>query len=219
MKTINLIKNASTIIIIFFVIIVNLFVFQKTTLSVSAHRSGCHRWHSCPSDSGSYSCGDTGYSNYCGNSYSAGPTLYQQGQTNGTTHANVTNRTNIISNAQATGATAGYSDGVNGRARDSSIPVNNICGLEVKFASPQDSAYTTSFQSSYSSACTVLYSSAYVTSYNSSFDNGTKVNNDSKTLAATNTKKADNSGGNGWLWWVGGLGLFYGAAIYYDRKH
>jgi len=32
---------------------------------VFAHRSGCHRWHSCPSDSGSYSCGDTGHSNYC----------------------------------------------------------------------------------------------------------------------------------------------------------
>lgn len=26
-----------------------------------AHRDGCHRWHSCPSDSGSYSCGDAGY--------------------------------------------------------------------------------------------------------------------------------------------------------------
>jgi hypothetical protein len=26
-----------------------------------AHRSGCHRWHSCPSDSGSYGCGDLGY--------------------------------------------------------------------------------------------------------------------------------------------------------------
>lgn len=33
---------------------------------VLAHRSGCHRWHSCPSDSGSYTCGDTGHSNYCG---------------------------------------------------------------------------------------------------------------------------------------------------------
>ena len=28
----------------------------------SAHQSGCHRWHSCPSDSGSYVCGDAGYS-------------------------------------------------------------------------------------------------------------------------------------------------------------
>lgn len=26
-----------------------------------AHRDGCHRWHSCPSDSGSYVCGDAGY--------------------------------------------------------------------------------------------------------------------------------------------------------------
>jgi LPXTG-motif cell wall-anchored protein len=31
----------------------------------SAHRNGCHRWHSCPSDSGSYVCGDLGYDTYC----------------------------------------------------------------------------------------------------------------------------------------------------------
>lgn len=31
-----------------------------------AHRSGCHRWHSCPSDTGSYVCGDLGYTTYCG---------------------------------------------------------------------------------------------------------------------------------------------------------
>jgi endonuclease YncB( thermonuclease family) len=30
-----------------------------------AHSSGCHRWHSCPSDSGSYTCGDLGYDTYC----------------------------------------------------------------------------------------------------------------------------------------------------------
>lgn len=34
-----------------------------------AHQSGCHRWHSCPSDTGSYVCGDLGYDSYCG--YSA----------------------------------------------------------------------------------------------------------------------------------------------------
>ncbi len=50
----------------------------KTTLSVTlllsivlpsskveAHRSGCHRWHSCPSDTGSYVCGDLGYTSQC----------------------------------------------------------------------------------------------------------------------------------------------------------
>jgi hypothetical protein len=31
-----------------------------------AHRDGCHRWHSCPSDSGNYVCGDLGYSSGCG---------------------------------------------------------------------------------------------------------------------------------------------------------
>ncbi|HEX7633236.1 MAG TPA: G5 domain-containing protein [Candidatus Saccharimonadales bacterium] len=36
------------------------------TSTVSAHRSGCHRWHSCPSDSGSYVCGDLGYTSECG---------------------------------------------------------------------------------------------------------------------------------------------------------
>ncbi|GEM_PF-1587825 len=30
-----------------------------------AHRSGCHRWHSCPSDTGSYVCGDLGYTSEC----------------------------------------------------------------------------------------------------------------------------------------------------------
>jgi len=28
---------------------------------IFAHQSGCHRWHSCPSDSGAYTCGDLGY--------------------------------------------------------------------------------------------------------------------------------------------------------------
>ena len=39
-----------------------------TLLSFSfalAHRSGCHRWHSCPSDTGSYVCGDRGQDTYC----------------------------------------------------------------------------------------------------------------------------------------------------------
>lgn len=30
-----------------------------------AHRDGCHRWHSCPSDSGSYVCGDLGNDSEC----------------------------------------------------------------------------------------------------------------------------------------------------------
>lgn len=33
--------------------------------SADAHQSGCHRWHSCPSDTGSYVCGDLGYDSQC----------------------------------------------------------------------------------------------------------------------------------------------------------
>jgi hypothetical protein len=51
--------------------------FISGVLAVSApamaHRSGCHRWHSCPSDTGSYVCGDTGHSNECGRSEATSP--------------------------------------------------------------------------------------------------------------------------------------------------
>ena len=35
------------------------------TISTLAHQSGCHRWHSCPSDRGTYVCGDLGYCSGC----------------------------------------------------------------------------------------------------------------------------------------------------------
>ncbi|MFJ8358728.1 hypothetical protein [Streptomyces sp. NPDC093984] len=43
-------------------------------VTAEAHRDGCHRWHSCPSDTGSYVCGDLGYDTYCGGSDESGPT-------------------------------------------------------------------------------------------------------------------------------------------------
>ena len=41
------------------------FVFIHFPLTSNAHRSGCHRWHSCVSDSGSYTCGDLGKCSQC----------------------------------------------------------------------------------------------------------------------------------------------------------
>ena len=35
------------------------------TDSAFAHKNGCHSKHSCPSDSGSYTCGDKGYCSQC----------------------------------------------------------------------------------------------------------------------------------------------------------
>lgn len=34
-------------------------------LDSAGHRDGCHRWHSCPSDTGSYVCGDLGNDSEC----------------------------------------------------------------------------------------------------------------------------------------------------------
>lgn len=42
-----------------------LVLFMLTVQPSEAHRSGCHSWHSCPSDSGSYTCGDRGYCSQC----------------------------------------------------------------------------------------------------------------------------------------------------------
>ena len=40
-------------------------LFLLVPLFAYAHRSGCHRWHSCPSDRGTYVCGDLGYCSQC----------------------------------------------------------------------------------------------------------------------------------------------------------
>lgn len=47
--------------IIISILIVVSFLPNTLVPFAEAHRSGCHRWHSCPSDSGSYTCGDAGY--------------------------------------------------------------------------------------------------------------------------------------------------------------
>jgi len=41
------------------------FAFLVLPWEASSHRSGCHRWHSCPSDRGTYVCGDQGYCSQC----------------------------------------------------------------------------------------------------------------------------------------------------------
>ncbi len=41
------------------------FVLLASPWEASSHRSGCHRWHSCPSNRGTYICGDRGYCSQC----------------------------------------------------------------------------------------------------------------------------------------------------------
>ena len=54
-------KNKFTVLFLITIIL----VISLVQTPAFAHRSGCHRWHSCPSDTGSYTCGDTGYCSQC----------------------------------------------------------------------------------------------------------------------------------------------------------
>ncbi|MBM2852937.1 MAG: hypothetical protein HW420_1484, partial [Candidatus Nitrosotenuis sp.] len=47
------------------IVSVTTIVLASSSDFVFAHQNGCHRWHSCPSDSGSYTCGDIGYCSQC----------------------------------------------------------------------------------------------------------------------------------------------------------
>ncbi|WP_145987987.1 thermonuclease family protein [Candidatus Nitrosocosmicus franklandus] len=55
-----------SIIITMGIIVTALLSSPLIVLDSSGHRDGCHRWHSCPSDNGSYVCGDLGYDDECG---------------------------------------------------------------------------------------------------------------------------------------------------------
>ncbi len=60
-----------------------------------AHRSGCHRWHSCPSDTGSYVCGDRGQDTYCPKPRGPGLQQVQPPETPATTPASPAAPTSI----------------------------------------------------------------------------------------------------------------------------
>lgn len=50
------------------ILVTALFTSPLIILDSAGHRDGCHRWHSCPSDDGSYVCGDLGYNDECSGS-------------------------------------------------------------------------------------------------------------------------------------------------------
>ena len=56
------------LIIILATILISIVISPISPMETIAHRDGCHRWHSCPSDDGSYVCGDLGYDDECGSS-------------------------------------------------------------------------------------------------------------------------------------------------------
>lgn len=49
----------------FIIMLVGVFSLALTSSNAQAASSGCYRWHSCPSATGSYVCGDTGHCSEC----------------------------------------------------------------------------------------------------------------------------------------------------------
>lgn len=66
-----------------------------------AHRDGCHRWHSCPSDTGSYVCGDLGYTTYCGTTAPAASSVAASPPASGSTIRFTTSNVNLRAGASA----------------------------------------------------------------------------------------------------------------------
>jgi hypothetical protein len=56
-------KSQSVIVLLSITILIT--IFTVSLQDASAHQNGCHILHSCPSDTGSYVCGDLGYHTYC----------------------------------------------------------------------------------------------------------------------------------------------------------
>lgn len=48
-----------------YALVLGLGLLAATPGPAAAHRSGCHRWHSCPSDRGTYTRGDLGHCSGC----------------------------------------------------------------------------------------------------------------------------------------------------------
>jgi hypothetical protein len=170
---------------------------------VSAHQSGCHRWHSCPSDSGSYTCGDTGYYSQCGGSTYVTPTLnyHSQGLTNGKTHADE-DLLFIEATAASAGALAGKGNGDIGKYQSTYLSDYPSCKKTFSWDEPQDSLYTSGYESGYESRCKELYAPVYKSSYTSAYTTA------KATYDAAEKKKRDDSSAM-WTWIiVGGIGVW-----------
>ena len=148
-----------------------------TPIAAVAHQSGCHSHHSCPSDRGTYTCGDTGNYSQCGfvgtdtGSSSATP----DATADGASYANTTNREHIISIAKSEAYNHGYSSGQGLSVNDSTPNSRVVCLQPIKFSTQQTQMYEDGFQISYIGACTSIYNAAYTAAYATAYASGQQV--------------------------------------------
>lgn len=183
-------------------------VFASITLSllsissVFAHQSGCHSWHSCPSDTGSYVCGDLGPDTYCGGEeYYEEPDYGSQGTDNGHNQAG-DDQSDIISMATDDGSEKGYDDGYSDSYQASTVDEPDFCMRDFTFDGYAPDEYQDAFYEAYQESCIEQYNDTYTEVYDEAYEKGQEENQavlaSSKGEAAlTDSKEA---GGSGWLW-------------------
>ena len=184
--------------------VVTMLVMQLWVLiePASAHRSGCHSWHSCPSDTESYTCGDTGHSNYCGASTYTPPArdYTAEGQAAGTLHATTKNITNINAGSSSAGDASGYADGWAGQSSGQSTVDTTYCDRVVQFETPPPDAYSSSFQASYSATCKELYQANFAVAYGSGYSRGVAARQAANSAPATTTTGGQSN--SVWVAWA-----------------
>jgi hypothetical protein len=197
----------------------------STSSTVLAHQSGCHRWHSCPSDTGSYICGDLGYDNYCSGeqTYYEQPDYESQGTDNGANQA-VQDKSTIISNATNDAQKAGEDDGYSDSTQSDTVLESDFCSRTFTFNGYAPQEYQDAFYSSYQDACLATYNDAYAGVYDSAFEQGQQRYAaelaDDSTVPSSNDSSDSGSGGD-WVWPVvigGGIVSYMVSAIRNSKK-
>jgi endonuclease YncB( thermonuclease family) len=122
--TVHILIVILTIILLFFMVFPN---FLTDSLS---HIDGCHRWHSCPSDDGSYVCGDLGYNDECGGGEDGGTDKEEDTELADddiTSSDNDSNRVGTESGGLLASSDSGNDNGDNDNNQQNSSPTSSEC--------------------------------------------------------------------------------------------
>jgi hypothetical protein len=189
-------------------------IFSLFSIKALAHQNGCHRWHSCESDTGNYVCGDLGYDTYCngGTTYYEEPDYQSEGHDKGLDHASNDSAT-IVEAAQNDGGKDGYEHGV-ANSHESNYPnASLVCDKTFTFQEYSPGEYKDAYQDAYRESCTAKYNDAYKMSYTSGYSQGQAKYNEDRNQELENeivSNASNTSSGENWFW-----GIFLGGAVLY----
>jgi hypothetical protein len=179
-------------------------LFSSTAL---AHQSGCHRWHSCPSDTGSYVCGDLGYYSECGEETTYYADYTEQGTDNGQETAD-DNSSSIKSAAISDAKEAGLNDGISENSDSPDPDASLTCDIDFTYESPQPDEYVEAFHDAYLDSCTQIYDDAFSEAYETAYQDGVNQNSDNAANAVNLENSSDTNASS--IYWILGAAALVG---------